>query len=582
MTIRARSGGGRSRRSSADNEARQKILVTLGFIGVILTALVILGASVAVTYYNDHLKAVATVDGVGITRDRLQQRAAVLTFKLSEAEKSVREDLAAGKISKDTANQELQLVQQQQGTVAQDALNELVNQALVVEFAGNAGVTYSDADLEAELTRQSSTTEKRHVLAIFVVPQVTAGADTPTDQQRADAKAKADAALAALTAGTDFATVAKQYSNDASKEQGGDFGDIQSTNGTDRAWVNALFALPSGGTTSVIEGSDGTFRIGRVTQITAAVLNPAFRVAVQNGPGVDAFKDSLVGPVLQRKMTDKLVAQYTTGSVDQVHVYEILIPPAASGQTGGEIRASHILYSPKHDPQGASALPSDDPGWAASKALADAEAAKLNAIADVTTREKQFAIDAAATSDDQTSGAKGGDLGWFTRGAMVQEFSDAVFVGAHNKGDVIGPVKSQFGWHLILFEGQRGAPADRAAADLKAVSQPGADFSAVAKAESSGIEASKGGDLGWIIKGESSDLQIEQALFALQPGQVSAAPLLLSDGYHIYKVTERATKPVTGAQIDKVYTYTFSLWFNPLKAAAKITYDSGALPTATP
>jgi len=45
------------------------------------------------------------------------------------------------------------------------------------------------------------------------------------------------------------------------------------------------------------------------------------------------------------------------------------------------------------------------------------------------------------------SGKKGGDLGWFTRGKMVREFENAAF--AAEKGIVIGPIKTQFGWHLI-------------------------------------------------------------------------------------------------------------------------------------
>lgn len=42
---------------------------------------------------------------------------------------------------------------------------------------------------------------------------------------------------------------------------------------------------------------------------------------------------------------------------------------------------------------------------------------------------------------------KGGSLGWFTRGQMVPEFEKAAFSG--KKGQIIGPVKTQFGYHLI-------------------------------------------------------------------------------------------------------------------------------------
>ena len=46
------------------------------------------------------------------------------------------------------------------------------------------------------------------------------------------------------------------------------------------------------------------------------------------------------------------------------------------------------------------------------------------------------------------SGKKGGDLGFFGRGRMVPEFDKEVF--SNPKGKVVGPVKSQFGYHLLV------------------------------------------------------------------------------------------------------------------------------------
>ena len=45
------------------------------------------------------------------------------------------------------------------------------------------------------------------------------------------------------------------------------------------------------------------------------------------------------------------------------------------------------------------------------------------------------------------SGKKGGSLGWFSRGMMVREFENAAF--SAKRGDIVGPVKTEFGWHLI-------------------------------------------------------------------------------------------------------------------------------------
>lgn len=53
------------------------------------------------------------------------------------------------------------------------------------------------------------------------------------------------------------------------------------------------------------------------------------------------------------------------------------------------------------------------------------------------------------------SGANGGDLGEFGRGQMVKEFEDAAF--AAEVGHVVGPVKTQFGYHLIKVEDKKEA-----------------------------------------------------------------------------------------------------------------------------
>ncbi len=44
---------------------------------------------------------------------------------------------------------------------------------------------------------------------------------------------------------------------------------------------------------------------------------------------------------------------------------------------------------------------------------------------------------------------KGGDLGWFTRGQMVRPFEEQCF---NNEPGLVGPIKTQFGFHLILIE----------------------------------------------------------------------------------------------------------------------------------
>jgi len=69
-----------------------------------------------------------------------------------------------------------------------------------------------------------------------------------------------------------------------------------------------------------------------------------------------------------------------------------------------------------------------------------------------------------------SSGANGGDLGWFTPDQMVKPFSDAV-VALDDGQYTTEPVQSQFGWHVILREEARAAtppPLESARENIKA------------------------------------------------------------------------------------------------------------------
>jgi peptidyl-prolyl cis-trans isomerase D len=98
---------------------------------------------------------------------------------------------------------------------------------------------------------------------------------------------------------------------------------------------------------------------------------------------------------------------------------------------------------------------SDD---AAAKARAEKLAAEAKGGAD-------FAALAAQNSDDPGSKGQGGDLGWSTRESFVGPFSEALF--AMSPGEVRGPVKTQFGYHVIKLEGIEPA-AQRSFEDVRA------------------------------------------------------------------------------------------------------------------
>lgn len=78
-------------------------------------------------------------------------------------------------------------------------------------------------------------------------------------------------------------------------------------------------------------------------------------------------------------------------------------------------------------------------------AAAESEARRLKEK--VSASPKSFAEVARAESDDPQSKDKGGDLGQLRRGMMLAELEEAVF--SAKPGSIVGPVKTQFGWHIL-------------------------------------------------------------------------------------------------------------------------------------
>jgi len=105
-----------------------------------------------------------------------------------------------------------------------------------------------------------------------------------------------------------------------------------------------------------------------------------------------------------------------------------------------ERRASHILVKAEKD---------------APKAERDKARAKAETLlAEVRKYPQAFAEIAKKNSDDEGSAAKGGDLDFFGRGAMVKPFEDAAF--SLKPGETSGIVESDFGYHIIHVTGARG------------------------------------------------------------------------------------------------------------------------------
>ncbi|MCQ2465225.1 MAG: peptidylprolyl isomerase [Oscillospiraceae bacterium] len=81
--------------------------------------------------------------------------------------------------------------------------------------------------------------------------------------------------------------------------------------------------------------------------------------------------------------------------------------------------------------------------------LVDTEEQALDIRNRIESEEISFE-DAAAEFSQCPSREKGGSLGYFKHGMMVKEFDEAAF--SQPVGQMSAPVKTQFGWHIIVTE----------------------------------------------------------------------------------------------------------------------------------
>jgi peptidyl-prolyl cis-trans isomerase C len=89
----------------------------------------------------------------------------------------------------------------------------------------------------------------------------------------------------------------------------------------------------------------------------------------------------------------------------------------------------------------------------------DAQAkAKAEELLDELHKGADFEKLAMANSADKSSAVRGGDLGFFARGKMVPAFDEAAF-GLKKPGDLAGPIKTQFGYHILELVERKPASA---------------------------------------------------------------------------------------------------------------------------
>jgi len=583
MTFRARPVVKRTDR--AGRSPRRSLLLNLGFGLVIVVALLILAAAAAASYYGDHLASIASVNGHDISKDQLRDRIKVEQFRLSITQSRITDAMQTGRLDQATGQQQLDYIDQQLSTgtvIEQAAITHLVDAELQSELAAPMGISVTEQQIDGRIVEEATTDEQRHAWVIAVKPELTRSATKPTDAQKKAAQDKINQALADLKAGKTWEDIAKKVSTDFTSPQGGDMGWIQATDNTDKAFVDALFKLQQNGMTDVILGSDDIYRIGRVTEIRPKEVDPNYQQKLldHNVPQA-VYRAAVKGDLFRTALEAKVVAAMTDQPTVQRKVSELFIQAAQDDNgnpiTKDQVEVRHILYAPNDAPDKAAALPDTDPAW--KKAEAEAKAAYEKLKADP--NPKTFQALAKKESDDKGSGANGGDLPWAYQSAYDQAFANAIFAPGLKKDEILPPVKSSFGWHVIQFIDRRQPTGVKIAELQVQANLAGADFGAIAKANSDApqSEKDKGGDIGWVAHFQL-DANLDKAIFNTKVGAVSE-PVDDNGSSYLLKVFDEQTRLPDQSQIDALKQSGFNNWYADQKTKAKINAP-GSTPSTIP
>ena len=575
MTLRARSSGPRPR-FNVERGDRRNALVNLGFTLVVAASLLLLAVAAGLTWYNAHLVASATIDGQSITKDDANQQAAVDLLRIQLNERALKTRRVARTIRESDFQAQMALLGQEKSNIESLALEHLIDSRLQARLASEQGITVTDADVTAKLNELATIPELRHAWIVEVAPEVTTGATGPTDQQKADARRKADEALADIKAGKSWDEVARSVSTSSTKSAGGDVGFVDDkAPGLDAKYLDAVFVVQPDVPTDVIVGEDGTYRIGRVTQIIPKTLDPDYeQKVIDKGVSLAAFRSVVRSDVVKDKLEKAVVARVSQVG-PQRHVLEIFMRAGQSETKTGAIRTKHILYAPKDDPQGAGSLDANDPAWAAAEKEARAAYDLLKAD------PSKFDAVARQESDEGGAAESGGKLPYFASDDSIDPaFAGAIFKPGLTDGQLLEPVKSSFGWHVILIWHH---PTDLDwAKKLKGDLGNGADFATVARDNSEGPEAKDGGDLGWVPNGLLPQV-LNDAIFATPIGSVSE-PIVVPEGgksaadpgVYLIKVVGEENRAPDADEKTKIEKTAFSTWYTEQKAKATITRGSPA------
>ena len=549
----------------------KSVLTNLAFLGAIALSTLLLVGVLAVGWWSDNYASAVAVNGSSITVGEAKARGEIANFRLNLEAARIRARVSSGTLTNEEADAFLKQLDDAGTNLSSQLTSDMVDALLVAQLASERNITVDQAAIDAAWADETSIPELRLLRRISIeIAKGSKGA--PTEATIAAAQQKADAILAEIKAGGDVGVIAKRESSDSFAAEGGRIGWSTKAEDplADPAYA-AAWALTAVGPTEVISQSASQLVIFYVDQIRPAQADPNFQVSAGDAKiNMDLYRAIVGERALSAALSDAVTAELLVGPVEQRDISYIAVPVPEGNSETEEVLVRHLLYSPNDNPKDAAGLDATDPAWAVAEAEANAAYEK---IAAGTSMESL-----ADESDDVGSGGEGGLLGWAAKGSYVPAFETAVWEDGLQVGDLLGLVKTEFGYHVMQFEGRRVGMTLRMELLAQELAGASVDFDARATEALKEFEGMTTDSLGFTSR-YSLNAQIGSAAWLLAAGEVSGVQTL-NGQMVIFKVNAIEERDLTEEQKVTIKTSGYLVWLDTYRQTAEIAIDGSVVQEA--
>jgi parvulin-like peptidyl-prolyl isomerase len=541
------------------------------FAVAIAVALGLFGMSAWTAYYDMHLRQVIVVDHAPVTREAFDLRQAIIGAELQATAEDISDQLGGARDA--LLQQQLGAISDQFQNLASATTNSIVDGLFQAGRADGLGITVAPEDVDAEIDDRLNLPERVQLSLIEVdaLPEDAEPGAEPTDEDFARAEAEADAILAELEAGGDFAAIATAQSDDAASAQ------VEGLVGwvaEDDAQYGHLFPFAEGVEAGELTGpsrTDTGYVILRVDDRTEAGPFAALTEQLDAARVTDEDYRAYVSDDLMRlAFRDHYETEVVVSPAPQREVAQILVLND-QGIPVPKLRVRHLLAQPL--PGSDSQADATEEQW---QAALDRAEGWYEEVQDPDADWFEIALE----SDDPGSRENAGDLGWYdpTTSQFDPEFEAAI--ADLGVGEISEPVETEFGYHVIQVTDQRSTAMEFAEELIADLQEDPDSFGARARADSEDrATRDDEGYLGWVAEYETTAVR-EDAIFGMtENGEISREPVIEGNQIWIFQLLDSAERrEIEESRLSTIRSSGFTRWYEDLKAGGEIWIDTTIQP----